>query len=277
MSSILSLAGRFIILRNLVSTLSMNETDSAERRVYSLDVSTSTSMTESHAPGSPAPALESCIWFESNGTGCPVLAIDLASAQMPSKLALLRPLHGFSIPNFSLVSICRQFFPLHSLPASFSTSLASRVKSWKCWCWTNERRWFHSSRVKLPSVRMSASWFFGVNVFDLDLGVQVDPVGQPIKGNSVGPGNMSHCRASAFDDHLDDSFVVFKDVQHSSLIKRIRVWGNKIDFGHFKMSLRNWCVGLRIQSFLGCFTMQRVPPVPARCPVSDSILSAPHE
>ena len=32
------------------------------------------------------------------------------------------------------------------------------------------RRWFHSSRVKLPLVNTSASWFFGVNIFDLDFG-----------------------------------------------------------------------------------------------------------
>ena len=36
------------------------------------------------------------------------------------------------------------------------------------------KRWFHSSRVKFPFVNMSSSWFFGVNVFDLDLGVQID-------------------------------------------------------------------------------------------------------
>ena len=28
-------------------------------------------------------------------------------------------------------------------------------------------------------------------------------------------GDMSQCRTSASDDHLDHSFVVFKDVQHS--------------------------------------------------------------
>ena len=33
---------------------------------------------------------------------------------------------------------------------------------------------------------MSASWFFGVNIFDLDLGVQIDSIEQPIKSNSVG-------------------------------------------------------------------------------------------
>ena len=37
---------------------------------------------------------------------------------------------------------------------------------------------------------------FGVNVFDLDFGVQIDSIKQPIKSNSVGSGNMFHCRAS---------------------------------------------------------------------------------
>ena len=53
----------------------------------------------------------------------------------------------------------------------------------------------------------------GVKVFDLDLGVQIDSNKQPIKSNFVGSGNMSHCRNSPLDDHLDHCFVVFKDVQ----------------------------------------------------------------
>ena len=32
---------------------------------------------------------------------------------------------------------------------------------------------------------------FGVNVFDLDLGVQIDSIKQPIQSNSVGSGNVS--------------------------------------------------------------------------------------
>ena len=38
---------------------------------------------------------------------------------------------------------------------------------------------------------------FGVNVFDLDFGVHIGSIEQPIKSNSVGSGNMSHCRASS--------------------------------------------------------------------------------
>ena len=35
----------------------------------------------------------------------------------------------------------------------------------------------------------------GVDVLDLDFGIQIDSIEQPIESNSVGPGNMSHCRA----------------------------------------------------------------------------------
>ena len=63
----------------------------------------------------------------------------------------------------------------------------------------------------------------GVNVFDLDLAVQIDSIKQPIKSNSVGSGNMSHCRASSLYDHVDHCFVVFKDIQQSFLTRRMRV------------------------------------------------------
>ena len=51
---------------------------------------------------------------------------------------------------------------------------------------------------------------FGVGVFDLDFGVQIDSIKQPIKRNSVGPGNMSHCGTPSFDNHLDHCFVGLK-------------------------------------------------------------------
>ena len=70
---------------------------------------------------------------------------------------------------------------------------------------------------------------FGVNVFDLDSRVQVDSIEQPIKSNSVGSGNMSHCRASSLYDHLDHCFVVFKHIQQSFLMRGVVVWGNKIN------------------------------------------------
>ena len=37
---------------------------------------------------------------------------------------------------------------------------------------------------------------FGVNIFDMDFAVQIDSIEQPIKSNSVGSGDVSHCRTS---------------------------------------------------------------------------------
>ena len=54
---------------------------------------------------------------------------------------------------------------------------------------------------------------FGVDVFDLDFGVQINSIKQRIKCNSVGSGNMSHCRAPSFNDHLDHCFIVLKHMQ----------------------------------------------------------------
>ena len=57
---------------------------------------------------------------------------------------------------------------------------------------------------------MSASWVFGVNIFDLDLEVQIDSIKQPIKTNSVSPGHVSHRWTSSFNYHFDHGF---KEVQ----------------------------------------------------------------
>ena len=45
--------------------------------------------------------------------------------------------------------------------------------------------------------------------------IQIDSIEEPIKRNSVGPGNMSHFGTPSFDNHLDHCFVVFKhDLLH---------------------------------------------------------------
>ena len=89
------------------------------------------------------------------------------------------------------------------------------------------RRWSHSSRVKLPLVNISASWFL-VNMFDLDLGVQIDSVKWPIKRNSVDSWHVSHRWTSALNDHFDHCFIVFKDVQLRLALRRLCVCGNVI-------------------------------------------------
>ena len=38
----------------------------------------------------------------------------------------------------------------------------------------------------------------GVNIFDLTLGIKINPIKQPIKSNSVSSGDVSHRWTSAF-------------------------------------------------------------------------------
>ena len=98
------------------------------------------------------------------------------------------------------------------------------------WLMLNKhKRWFHSSRVTFSFVSMSASCFLASMYLIWILGSKLIPIKQPIKSNSVGSGNKSHCRASSLYDHLEHCFVVFKDIQHSFLTKRIHVSGNKIN------------------------------------------------
>ena len=91
------------------------------------------------------------------------------------------------------------------------------------------KRWFHSSRVKFPLVNMSATCFMVSMYLIWIFGVQIDSIEQPIKSNSVGSGNMSHCRTFYLYNHLDHCFIVFKHIQQSFLIRRVDVWGNKIN------------------------------------------------
>ena len=58
-------------------------------------------------------------------------------------------------------------------------------------------------------VSMSASFDFWCPMYLIWIyGFQIDSVEQPIKGHSVGSGNMCHCRASSLDDNLDRCFGV---------------------------------------------------------------------
>ena len=66
---------------------------------------------------------------------------------------------------------------------------------------------------EMPFCQDVCELVFGVDVFDLDFGVQINSIEQPIKSNSVGSGDVSHCRTSAFNNHLDYSFIVLKYIQ----------------------------------------------------------------
>ena len=64
---------------------------------------------------------------------------------------------------------------------------------------------------------------FGINAPNLNLRIQVDPVKQPVKSNSVGSGHMSHCWTPAFDCHLNRGFFVLENIQHSAGLRKIYI------------------------------------------------------
>ena len=66
---------------------------------------------------------------------------------------------------------------------------------------------------EIPFYQDVCEMICGVDVFDLDFGVQIDSIEQPIKSNSMSSGDVSHCWTSAFNNHLDYSFIVLKHIQ----------------------------------------------------------------
>ena len=80
---------------------------------------------------------------------------------------------------------------------------------------------------------------FGVNVFDLVFGVQIESVKQPINSNSVGSGYVSHCWTSAFDDHSNHACLQVwgSGVQFCSL-----AWPDFLTGGHNCTTYRGSCV-----------------------------------
>ena len=66
---------------------------------------------------------------------------------------------------------------------------------------------------EIPLCQYVSKLVLGVNIFDLNLGVQIFSIKQPIKSNSVGSGNMSHCWTSAFHNHFNYTFIVLKHIQ----------------------------------------------------------------
>ena len=77
----------------------------------------------------------------------------------------------------------------------------------------NRRRRFHcSSRVKLPLVNMSASWFLASTYLIWILVSKLILSNNQGQCDSVGSRHVSHRRTSSFDDHLDHCLVILKNV-----------------------------------------------------------------
>ena len=90
---------------------------------------------------------------------------------------------------------------------------------------TKHRSWFRSFLEKLPLVRMSASCFLVSTYLIWIFGIQVDPIKQPIKSDSVSSRHMSQRGTSSLKYHLDHDFAVFKKVQLRFPLRRTCLGG----------------------------------------------------
>ena len=69
---------------------------------------------------------------------------------------------------------------------------------------------------EIPFSQHVCELVFGANLTDLNFWVQINPVKQPVQSNSVRSRNVSHCETSTFDNHVDYSLIVLKDIQQST-------------------------------------------------------------
>ena len=105
---------------------------------------------ESSAEGLSVLAIRLKLWLCAISTTGPFDALELCAVE---ELATVFESNRFNVGlDFSI------FFVLLFLPVSFSTFWV-QLAELKMLILNKRRRWFHSSRVKLPSVSMSASWF----------------------------------------------------------------------------------------------------------------------
>ena len=139
----------------------------------------------------------------------------------------------------------RRFLDTQCICLGFTTAeLSLDVLSWALLDMTQEniekfmmfnkrRRWSHSSRVKLPLVILSASWFLVSTFLIWILGSKLILSNNESSANLWSAtlwvlGHVSHRWTSALNDHFDHCFVVFKDVQLRLALIRICVCGDVV-------------------------------------------------
>ena len=119
---------------------------------------------------------------------------------------------------------------LHLILLAFFFDITSEQSVELKWLTLNKhKRWFHSSRVKFPLVRMSASWFVVsihlIWIFGSEL----------IRSNNQSRATLwvletsLICPASSLYNNLDHCFVVLKHIQQSFLMRNVDAWRNQVD------------------------------------------------
>ena len=82
---------------------------------------------------------------------------------------------------------------------------------------------FHDLTCEISLGQYVCELVFGINVFGMDLGVQIDSFKQPTSATLWVLERCLIVGTSSFYDHLDHCTVVFKNIQQSFLVRRIHV------------------------------------------------------
>ena len=144
------------------------------------------------------------VWWASAQYGSPrTCLLHLTSSEVRSDFQIW---FSPSFPTFESLTRCRDtkfiigFDFAVTLSSPTSSCVLFDIASWLLmelkWLMPNK----HKKMIPFITCEISLCQYvcelvLGVNVFDLDLGVQIDSIKQPITSNSVGSGNMSHCWA----------------------------------------------------------------------------------
>ena len=96
-----------------------------------------------------------------------------------------------------------------------------------------------------------SEFVFGVNIFDLDLGVQIDSVKQPIQEQLCRFLKRVSLLDSSLADHLDHSFVIFKNVQLRLTFKKSAFVVTWSTCDNWSTSRFPFCLGLDVRSLSG--------------------------
>ena len=86
------------------------------------------------------------------------------------------------------------------------------------------RRWFHTSRVKLPFCEDVGELVRGINIFDLDFGLKGNSAEQPVKSNSVGFGQCLNVELRPLMIILTPLRYLPKCTTETHLEKNVREW-----------------------------------------------------
>ena len=84
---------------------------------------------------------------------------------------------------------------------------------------------------------------FGVDIPDLNLGIQINPVTQTNPEQLF--GFETHVSLmDAFDSHLNHCFIVLKDVQHSTRSRKLHVQSQTVNILRIRIVVLGWNLGL---------------------------------